>query len=782
MIQYQKILNDEDCTFFLQNEKVLSFKNFNKKIFYFELPSNIKSKIENFFSISIPQRIPMMWILNDTVSHIDKDMYGNSSTSYLIYVTNSTGNLYIDDIPYDISKGYALSFPENKNHYTKNASQRLLIGPFNSKGLPVGIGGITGTGTVYVRTSIQDGQYDYYYSLDGINYIQFWFPIYTYNTDINQKLIIKFVKGPNEEPFTISSENDYFMCGSENIQFGSETLESDGNRAIILSKQNINTVYPGLIRNGLDGVSGYSNIYVYNLDIDLTGFQYIQASIGQNYFSSGSTCYILNCTSNGIIQPSSEGYGGIVGQYSADNAGSLYITGCSFTGTISSSCGGIVGSYICKSNGGLISCKSCWTTSSIGNSGGGIFGSYMISSILTNNASCIAENCYSNGSISANAGGIFGSFCATVNNSSCVANKCYSTGNIGNSAGGIFGSSCGGTFPNVAEVTYSYSTGNLGTSAGGIFGANAQQYCIATSCYVLSNAIFGSTSSSPSQEDCFIEDGLWNTSNALNTLGNEYWIETGINQPFELLEMGYTPYTLNNIIIQRSIPELNTLFSIECKTGETTQQGVKQGSYYLVSEEKNFIINESTGAITIGNNTPDGQYNLLIRNTGSYNYSTLIITINSAPAPYLPCLMEDSFVLTEKGYINILNLSIGDFVITDDNRKVKIKNIIKTTSFSSKNYPCFIPANSIGKNSEFKISQTHLIKKYGIWILPKDHYKIIPVKNMEYYHIELENYITDNLVINNGVIVESFGRTIFHALEYSKRLGTNAYLLLEKIV
>ena len=31
------------------------------------------------------------------------------------------------------------------------------------------------------------------------------------------------------------------------------------------------------------------------------------------------------------------------------------------------------------------------------------------------------------------------------------------------------------------------------------------------------------------------------------------------------------------------------------------------------------------------------------------------------------------------------------------------------------------------------------------------------MKTIKYYHIKLDNYITDHLIINNGVIVESLG-------------------------
>jgi hypothetical protein len=44
------------------------------------------------------------------------------------------------------------------------------------------------------------------------------------------------------------------------------------------------------------------------------------------------------------------------------------------------------------------------------------------------------------------------------------------------------------------------------------------------------------------------------------------------------------------------------------------------------------------------------------------------------------------------------------------------------------------------------------------------------MNTIKYYHIKLENYITDHLVINNGVVVESLGNhpSDIYYNEYSK--------------
>ncbi len=53
-----------------------------------------------------------------------------------------------------------------------------------------------------------------------------------------------------------------------------------------------------------------------------------------------------------------------------------------------------------------------------------------------------------------------------------------------------------------------------------------------------------------------------------------------------------------------------------------------------------------------------------------------------------------------------------------------------------------------------------MIKYENNWIQPNKCLKFskdLSIKEIEYYHVELENFETDNLVINNGLIVEALG-------------------------
>lgn len=143
----------------------------------------------------------------------------------------------------------------------------------------------------------------------------------------------------------------------------------------------------------------------------------------------------------------------------------------------------------------------------------------------------------------------------------------------------------------------------------------------------------------------------------------------------------------------------------------------------------------------------------------------------------VPCFTDKTKILTPNGYTNIENIKAGDYIITPDYRKVKIKNIIiNIMKGTKKTYPYIVEKNSISYNypiESFTISGDHLILYKNKWILPKNIPNIkqdTTQKIIKYYHIELENYETDHLIINNGTIVESFGGYKKHIDVYIKRI------------
>jgi hypothetical protein len=111
--------------------------------FSIELSDEIKTKLETGLDIHLSQitSIPMRWIKGDSVPHIDKGD-AHFHKTYLVYLTDSIGNLFVDGISYPITAGDAHIFSEGIEHYTINTgdSERLLIGPMSEMGFQVGGG------------------------------------------------------------------------------------------------------------------------------------------------------------------------------------------------------------------------------------------------------------------------------------------------------------------------------------------------------------------------------------------------------------------------------------------------------------------------------------------------------------------------------------------------------------------------------------------------------------------------------------------------------------------
>jgi alpha-tubulin suppressor-like RCC1 family protein len=135
----------------------------------------------------------------------------------------------------------------------------------------------------------------------------------------------------------------------------------------------------------------------------------------------------------------------------------------------------------------------------------------------------------------------------------------------------------------------------------------------------------------------------------------------------------------------------------------------------------------------------------------------------------IPCIPEWSKILTPKGYISVSSLTNSDSIITDKGNIVKIQKIYTSNVIlTEENAPYRFEVGSIAKGYPtvpFDISPSHAIySPKGGWIIPK--YSSLSgiaakqhsiAKTIKYYHIELPNYLEDNIVLEGGTIIESFG-------------------------
>jgi hypothetical protein len=147
--------------------------------------------------------------------------------------------------------------------------------------------------------------------------------------------------------------------------------------------------------------------------------------------------------------------------------------------------------------------------------------------------------------------------------------------------------------------------------------------------------------------------------------------------------------------------------------------------------------------------------NNLVSNIGrvkTYQY------INDTPV----CFGENTIVLTDRGYRQITKLTTRDTIITSDGRHIKIKRILQSSLKPNKdNYLYIIPKNYLDTNyppNNVYLTGCHLIKFKNNWILPSNINidRVFTNDPIKVFNIELDNYITDHLVINNGCIIESY--------------------------
>jgi hypothetical protein len=610
--------------------------------------------------VQVSDQVPMRWIKGDTVPHVDSGS-AMFETTHLVYVTDSPGTFQIGESVFPIAKGTAYVFSEGLQHFTSDTGvePRLLLGPMSETGAAVGE--ISTPTTISVPRGepiyIRDANYDpddpdqipdIQYSTDQITWVTIAWPCTIVAVDpsggeipLSLRTVVQFTTG-----ITLVTNTQYFICGSGNIQFGTRSLADSGIRSFFT----IDTVedYPGLIQNGTQNANGFSNVHVYNLYVTTMGNSTLALGggwVGQVYYSKGAIQnYIINCYSTRTIVQSS---GGIVGFDSA-NGGSLTLIGCSSAGYIGLNCGGIVGPFS-GNNGGTITCDGCWSVGEISDP----FAAGIIANV--GNGSATITNCYSTGPISGNeASGIIGSLSGPNEQvGTIIIENCYSTGDItGFASGGIYG-----RYAKFTRIQNCYSTGSIsGNNAGGICGRNVTSYNPPRlfNCYTVGSVIveagyiFGESASVPAT--CFSEadtgtPGQWSSTNANTVLTGTpspvvgtTWVSTGINTPYELRKMGYTPYTIENIT---TTPSLRHIFSSTILVGGSTGAAIQSGRDYTLLQISggssdsygNITINGTTGVITTTATIAVGTYTLYIRNDGSYNITEYQLTIESAEIP-----------------------------------------------------------------------------------------------------------------------------------------------------
>jgi hypothetical protein len=107
------------------------------------LPAPIREAIQSRLGVDLSAvaTVPLRWIKGDSLPHVDRALTGGAfENTYLMYLTDSPGQLVLGDATYPIEQNTAYRFQEGVNHETVGAAgtSRLLVGPMNETGLAVG--------------------------------------------------------------------------------------------------------------------------------------------------------------------------------------------------------------------------------------------------------------------------------------------------------------------------------------------------------------------------------------------------------------------------------------------------------------------------------------------------------------------------------------------------------------------------------------------------------------------------------------------------------------------
>ena len=572
-------------------KEIITTSNTNSYSFSITPSEEIQQTLRNKLGLTL-NNIPMRWVKGDTKPHVDQGHRPFKQT-YLLYLTDSDGEFLVNDSAFPITQNTAYVFGEGCKHQTRGTGDkpRLLLGPMSESGLAVG-----GPSFIYIRQNGSSQEYSY----DQTTWNVITWP---FSVGLGSQVIFT-------TNITLTSSNAYFVC-TNTVRIGSESLNVDGTCPVITIDGVSN--YPGLIQNGTVSSNGYNYTYVMNLSVAATNGSTLVNNggwVAQQYFAKGAIdCYIVNCNSNG---PIIDAGGGIVGGFAGSEGGNLTIEGCWSVGQSATYSGGIVGYYAAQI-GGSVTCKGCWSSGLIGPSGGGIFGF----SAGSSSGTATAENCYSTGLISSNGGGIFGQY-PGASSGQAIALKCDSLGFISTDAGGLFGAGAavdGGS----ANATNCYSAGSVTTVGNGVYGSNKQ---------------IGAT-----QVNVYVANSSWSDSGAnANLVVASIWISIATNQPYELLGIGYTPYTINNITFPAGFPTLVKSVAQTVVAGSSSSPAIISGRSYSIKGGGvgTISINTNTGRVSTTASTPAGTYTLTIRNSGSYYYSTYVLTVTAAPKPPVP--------------------------------------------------------------------------------------------------------------------------------------------------
>jgi hypothetical protein len=241
------------------------------------------------------------------------------------------------------------------------------------------------------------------------------------------------------------------------------------------------------------------------------------------------------------------------------------------------------------------------------------------------------------------------------------------------------------------------------------------------------------------------------------------------------VELNVVKYDASRVPVSSVLDASNTYTTVQFKRTYPVINIYKDiaGTYtklitlYGTTTVPQFGIRQTKGRCLGGNMITGYQYEF----TGPF--SSVFITNgtqSSVDTGAVPCLVRGTRLLTPTGYRAVEDLYAGDELTTADGRVVNITQAYESVieSCSAANGAWSIPRGFFGKGSAaVTVSPNHAVKVPGTnnWFIPGYATKEQKARmkqaaegsRMEYYHIELPNYLQDDMVLEGGAVVESYG-------------------------
>lgn len=174
------------------------------------------------------------------------------------------------------------------------------------------------------------------------------------------------------------------------------------------------------------------------------------------------------------------------------------------------------------------------------------------------------------------------------------------------------------------------------------------------------------------------------------------------------------------------------------------------------------------GSSDYGGNSSSVAANLSNRVLGILGNTSAFVAIRATVSPNVPCFPPGTRVLTDSGFRAVEDLRVGDRIVTADGRPVPVTRYsVKIPRVGRDMAPYLIPAHTFGRNSppaDIRLSPHHAFQVgKGYWQIPVEAAKSRPAirqygigEPITYYHLELPNFFTDNIVLEGGAVVESY--------------------------